>query len=58
MTKVLLKKIVCKKCGKESDQAQVYSINFTLGSKKANKELANLKQTCPHCGYTAKDISK
>ena len=56
MTKVVLRKIVCKKCGKESDQADVCSVNFLLGSKKDNKKLLKAKQTCPHCGYSAKHI--
>lgn len=56
MTKVVLRKIVCKKCGKDSDQAEVCSVNFLLGSKKDNKKLLKAKQTCPHCGYSAKHI--
>lgn len=56
MTKVLIEKIVCKKCGKESEQPIVCSVNFLLGLKKANKELLKAKQTCPHCGYSAKRI--
>lgn len=56
MTKILIEKVICKKCGKESEQPKVYSVNFSLGSKKDNKKLLNSKQTCPHCGYSAKRI--
>ncbi len=52
MTKILIEKVVCKKCGKESEQPKVYSVNFLLGSKKDNKKLLKSKQTCPHCGYS------
>ena len=56
MTKIKLKKVVCKKCKKESEQPIIYSVNFLLGSKKSNENLLNNKQVCPHCGYTARCI--
>ena len=33
MTKLLKQKVKCIKCGKESDQLIVYSVNFLLGKK-------------------------
>lgn len=57
MTKVLKQKIKCAKCGIESEQLVVYSINFSLGSKEDNKKLMEHKQVCPNCNYSAKNIS-
>lgn len=56
MTKIKLKKVVCKKCKKESEQPIIYSVNFLLGSKKSNENLLIHQQFCPHCGYTARRI--
>lgn len=58
MTKVLMKKIICAECGKESEQMIVYSVNFLLGDQESNKNLMTHKQECPFCHYTAVDISK
>lgn len=58
MTKVEKQKVKCIKCGLESEQLIVYSINFSLGSKEDNERLLNLKQKCPNCGYESRDISK
>lgn len=58
MTKVLNKPVKCAKCGHESDQLIVCSVNFLLGSKEDNEKLMNHMQKCPKCGYEAKDISK
>ena len=57
MTKVGLRMVKCAKCGKESKQKIVYSVNFMLGDKTSNKELLNKKQICPNCNYIANDIS-
>ena len=56
MTKVVNKKIKCAKCGTESDQMIVYSINYSLGKAEDNSELREHKQVCPNCNYTAKNI--
>ena len=58
MTKVKSIKVKCIKCGKESDQLAIYSVNFLLGEKEDNIKLMKHKQKCPHCGYEAIDISK
>lgn len=58
MTKVAKVNVTCAKCGKESEQLLVYSINFNLGSKEDNEKLKTRKQKCPHCGYESIDISK
>ena len=58
MTKIIREKVMCKKCGKESEQAIVLSVNFLLGGRESNKKLLKDKQVCPHCGYKNKDISK
>lgn len=58
MTKIKNEKVICDKCGKESEQAVVYSVNFLLGKKEDNKKLMNHKQICPHCNYTAAMINK
>lgn len=57
MTKVMMKKVKCIKCGTESDQMIVYSVNFSLGNKEDNEKLMGHKQVCPNCNYSAPDIS-
>lgn len=57
MTKVAKKKVKCIKCGAESEQLIVYSINFSLGTKEQNEALMKNQQKCPNCGYEAMDIS-
>lgn len=58
MTKVVKKTVKCIKCGNESEQLIVYSVNFALGSKEDNERLMRNVQKCPNCGYEAIDISK
>jgi ribosomal protein S27AE len=58
MTKVVRKKVKCVKCGFESEQTQVYSVNHALGKKEDNDKLINHKQVCPNCGYEAVLIGK
>lgn len=57
MTKVGKKKVKCVKCGTESEQLIVYSVNFSLGTKEQNEALMKNQQKCPNCGYEAMDIS-
>lgn len=57
MTKVLSKRIKCAKCGVESEQMIVYSVNYLLGDKESNDKLVEHKQICPNCNFTAPDIS-
>lgn len=57
MTRVLNQKLKCAKCGEESMQRVVYSVNFNLGKKEDNEKLMKAKQVCPHCNYTAPLIS-
>ena len=58
MTRVAKKMVKCIKCGTESEQLIVYSINFNLGSKEDNERLMRHTQKCPKCGYEAVDISQ
>ena len=58
MTKVKTIMTTCAKCGKESEQLFVYSVNFMLGTQESNEKLKKHKQVCPHCGYEATLISK
>lgn len=58
MTKVVNKTVKCAKCGQESIQTIVYSVNFLLGDEESNKKLLNHQQQCPTCQYTAPDISR
>ena len=37
MTKVGKQLVKCAKCGKESEQLIIYSVNFSLGKKKIMK---------------------
>ena len=53
MTRVLKKTVKCIKCGQESQQLTVYSVNFSLGKKEDNEKLMRHQQVCPHCNYTA-----
>lgn len=57
MTKVGKKNVRCAKCGAESKQLIVYSINFMLGTKESNEKLMKHQQVCPKCNYTNFDIS-
>lgn len=57
MTKIAKKIVKCAKCGAESEQMIVYSVNFSLGEKADNEKLMQLQQTCPNCNYIAPDIS-
>lgn len=58
MTKVKTIMTKCAKCGNESEQMFVYSVNSMLGNKEDNEKLMQHKQVCPHCGYEATLISK
>lgn len=58
MTKVSKRLIKCIKCGEESEQLFVFSVNYLLGSKESNDRLMDHKQKCPNCGYEYVDISK
>jgi len=53
MTKVINKVVTCAKCGKDSEQMLVYSVNFSLGKKEDNEKLMQHQQVCPHCNYMA-----
>ncbi len=57
MTKVSRNIVKCIKCGAESEQLTVYSVNFALGTKEQNEALMKNKQKCPNCGYESVDIS-
>ena len=57
MTKVVKNKVRCAKCGVESEQIMIYSVNFSLGEKKDNEKLMQHQQVCPSCNYTASDIT-
>ena len=58
MTQIEKEMIKCAKCGEESEQFIVYSVNYLLGLKEENDKLMHHKQKCPKCGYEAFDISK
>jgi len=47
----------CVKCGFESEQKFVYSVNFSLGKREDNEKLINHMQVCPNCNYKAPRIS-
>lgn len=53
MTDISKETVKCDKCGKESQQLVVYSVNYSLGDKESNDKLMNHNQKCPHCGYEA-----
>ena len=57
MRKVGKQSVKCAKCGRESEQLIIYSVNFSLGKKEDNEKLINKNKKCPNCGYEAKDIS-
>lgn len=57
MTKAIQKNVKCIKCGTESQQLIIYSVNFSLGSMSDNEKLTKHMQKCPKCGYEAIDIS-
>lgn len=57
MTKIGNKMVKCAKCGKESKQTIVYSVNSFLGTEEEIEKLINKKQKCPYCEYEAQDIS-
>jgi len=57
MTKVSKKNLKCIKCGTESEQTIVYSVNFNLGNKEDNEKLITHQQVCPSCNYKALNIS-
>lgn len=58
MTKITKNVVKCAVCGTESEQLNVYSVNYSLGRKEDNDNLINSKQKCPKCGYESNDISK
>ncbi|MDD4054164.1 MAG: hypothetical protein PHZ20_05000 [Bacilli bacterium] len=57
MTKVIKKNVKCIKCGTESEQMIVHSVNYLLGKKEDNDKLREHQQVCPNCNYTNSDIS-
>lgn len=57
MTKIIKEKIKCCKCGYESEQLIVCSINYDIGLEEDNNILSSKKQKCPNCGYEAHNIS-
>lgn len=57
MSDISRKVVKCAKCGKESPQMIVYSVNYSLGDKESNDKLIEHKQKCPYCEYEAIDIS-
>lgn len=56
MSDISREKVKCAKCGKESQQLVVYSVNYSLGDKETNDKLVSHKQKCPYCGYEAISI--
>ena len=57
MSDISRENVKCAKCGKESPQMIVYSVNYSLGDKESNDKLIEHKQKCPYCEYEAIDIS-
>lgn len=57
MTKVIQKMVKCAKCGNESEQLIVYSVNFMLETQEGGENLMKHQQVCPKCNYTNIDIS-
>ena len=57
MTKASKRIVKCIKCGAESEQLIIHSVNFTLGSAEDNEDLIKHQQVCPKCNYTNFDIS-
>ena len=56
MSDISRETVKCAKCGKESQQLVVYSVNYSLGDKETNDKLVSHKQKCPYCGYEAISI--
>lgn len=52
MTKVAKIPVKCAKCGTESYQLIVQSVNFMLGPKEDNERLMKHQRVCPKCNYT------
>lgn len=48
--------VKCAKCGKESPQIVVYSVNYYLEGKENGDKLLHRKQKCPYCNYEAISI--
>lgn len=48
--------VKCAKCGKESPQIVVYSVNYYLEGKENGDKLLHHKQKCPYCNYEAISI--
>ena len=48
--------VKCAKCGKESPQIVVYSVNYYLEGKENGDKLLKHKQKCPYCNYEAISI--
>lgn len=57
MTKVSKKVIRCVKCGNESEQLVIYSVNSLLGPKSDDGKLVSHQQVCPKCNYSNFDVS-
>ena len=53
MTNVVKGIVKCARCGRESIQLFVFSVNYRLGRVEDNDKLARYKQKCPYCGYEA-----
>jgi len=49
--------VKCTKCGQESEQLLICSVNFMFGKKDNNENLMNHQQVCPKCNYSNFDIS-
>ena len=56
MTDIRKELVKCAKCGKESPQIIVMSVNYWLGDKESNDNLLRHQQKCPYCGYEAVSI--
>lgn len=48
--------VKCAKCGEESPQIVVYSVNYYLEGKENGDKLLHHKQKCPYCNYEAISI--
>lgn len=57
MTDISREVVKCAKCGKESQQLIVYSINYWLETKESADALLHHKQKCPYCDYEAVHIN-
>ena len=56
MSDISRKLVKCAKCGKESQQLIVYSVNYYLEGKENGDKLLHHKQKCPYCNYEAVNI--